>query len=238
MKNTFALVVICILSFTSAFSQSHSYVTTEVEMIFSFANIKDHDVSESSNLRWSPVLNLESILNRDMSQNFGLFSGIAIRNVGYIYDNYTNPADENMYKKKFRSYNLGIPIGIKVGDMDNLFFYGGYEVELPILYKEKTFDGEAKESTISGWFSTREKLFQHGLVAGVQFPRGMNVKFKYYLSEFHNQDYTDSSGIKPYSGLNSHVFYVSLNFILFHNKKYFTPLIPGTTTEYAYTQDK
>jgi hypothetical protein len=75
-------------------------------------------------------------------------------------------------------------------------------------------------------------------VAGVQFPRGMNVKFKYYLSEFHNQDYTDSSGIKPYSGLNSHVFYVSLNFILFHNKKYFTPLIPGTTTEYAYTQDK
>jgi hypothetical protein len=236
MKNKFALFIVSIFSFFPVFSQSNTYVTTGVEMIFSFANIKDQGVSASSNLRWAPVLNLQSILNRDINQNFGLFSGIALRNVGYIYDNYTNPEDETVYKKKFRSYNLGIPIGIKIGDLDNLFFYGGYEVELPFIYKEKTFDGDAKESTISGWFSTREKLFQHGVMAGIQFPRGINVKFKYYLSEFHNQNYADAAGIKPYAGLNSHVFYVSLNFILFHNKKYFTPVIPGTRTEYAYKQ--
>jgi len=220
MKNSIIVFIVCILFAVSCYSQSKTYIASGAEMIFSFANIKDQGVSESSTLRWAPVINLESIFNHHLNNNFGLFSGIAIRNVGYIYDNYTDPSDQLVYKKKFRSYNVGFPIGIKVGDLDNLFFYGGYEVELPILYKEKTFIGEDKGTTITGWFSQRQELFQHGPLVGIQFPRGINLKFKYYLSEFHNQKYTESSGIMPYSGLNSHVFYVSLNFIFFQNKKY------------------
>ena len=77
--------------------------------------------------------------------------------------------------------------------------------------------GGDKIDKIAGWFSDRNELFQHGFLAGVQFPRGVNLKFKYYLSEFHNQDYTTNGGIKPYGGLKANIIYVSLNFFLFKN---------------------
>jgi hypothetical protein len=213
----------------SGYGQSKAYVTSGGEMIFSFANIEKNGVSESSTMRWAPVLNLQSMLNKDMSDKFGVFTGLAMRNVGYIYDNYdlgneTNETGEpSTYKKKFRSYNLAVPVGIKVGNLDKLFFYGGYEVELPLLYKEKTFDGGDKIDKITGWFSNREELFQHGFLVGVQFPYGGNLKFKYYLSEFHNQNYTDGNGHKPYAGLKSNIFYFSLSFFLFKNMEYNSP---------------
>src|SRR6187455_2951385 len=130
---------------------------------------------------------------------------------------YKDPSNNLVYKKKFRTYNLALPVGIKVGDLDKTFFYGGYEVELAFSYKEKTYEGGDKIDKISGWFSDRNELFQHGFLAGVQFPRGVNVKFKYYLSEFHNEDYTTNANVKPYAGLKTNIFYVSLNFFLFKN---------------------
>ena len=191
-------------------------------MIFSFADITDNGQSAESTLRWAPVVNIQSMLNADISSNVGLFTGIAVRNVGYIYDNYTDPATDAVYKKKFRSYNLGIPVGIKIGNLDKMFIYGGYEVEFPFLYKEKTFDGGDKIDKITGWFSKREEPIQHGFLVGIQFPYGMNVKFKYYLSEFHNQDYIDGAGNKPYAGLNSQVFYFSLSYLMFRNLDFYS----------------
>jgi hypothetical protein len=103
-----------------------------------------------------------------------------------------------------------------------MFIYGGYEVEFPFLYKEKTFDGGDKINKITGWFSDRQELIQHGFLVGIQFPYGMNVKFKYYLSEFHNQDFIDGSGNKPYEGLNSQVFYFSLSYLMFKNLDFYS----------------
>jgi len=177
MKNNFLFTIIFVLFAVSGYSQSKAYVSSGAEMIFSFASITDQGRSESPNIRWAPVVNLQSFINRDLSKYFGLFSGIAVRNVGYIYENYTNPSDDIVYKKKFRSYNVGFPLGIKFGDLDNLFFYGGYELEFPFVYKEKTFDGGDKINKITGWFSHRQELVQHGFLVGVQFPRGINVKF-------------------------------------------------------------
>jgi hypothetical protein len=51
-------------------------------------------------------------------------------------------------------------------------------------YKEKTYISGDKTDKITGWFSDRQEIFQHGFLAGVQFPYGTNLKFKYYLSEF------------------------------------------------------
>jgi len=197
-------------------SSSKAYVTSGGELIFSLANIEQNGNSESSTLRFAPVVNFQVMLNKDLNKNFGLFTGLALRNVGYILPNYQD-TNNLSYKKKFRSYNLGIPFGFKVGNLDKTFFYGGYEVELAFSYKEKTYDGGDKIDKITGWFSDRNELFQHGFLAGVQFPRGVNVKFKYYLSEFHNQDYTTNANIKPYAGLKTNIFYVSLNFFLFKN---------------------
>jgi hypothetical protein len=222
MKKLSILLVFCIMTGAAAFGQSKTYVTTGGEMIFSFADITDNGQSAESTLRWAPVFNFQSMYNADLSSHVGLFSGLALRNVGYIYDNYTDPSNNVVYKKKFRSYNIGIPVGIKIGNLDKMFIYGGYEVEFPFLYKEKTFDDGDKIDKITGWFSNRQEPIQHGFLVGIQFPYGMNVKFKYYLSEFHNQDYIDGAGNKPYAGLNSQVFYFSLSYLMFKNLDLYT----------------
>jgi hypothetical protein len=218
MKKLVILFIFCTLFAVSGFSQSKGYWSSGGEMLFSFADISDGGVDEGSALRWAPIINLQGRYNYDLNQNLGIFTGLGLHNVGYIYDNYKNRTVEtnelgNPHKQKFRSYNVGVPVGIKFGNMDDLFFYGGYEVEIPVLYKEKTFDaGGDKTNTTTGWFSDRQENFQHGFFAGVQFPYGFNVKFKYYVSEFHNQNYTESGGVKPYSGLESHVMYFSVGY--------------------------
>jgi hypothetical protein len=220
MKNVLLLFLFILVISISAFSQKRRYSTAGAETILSFANINDHGSKEGAIIRYSPI-NIQTYYHSDFNTHAGIFIGLALRNIGYIYDNYKTPTLPVVtYKKKFRSYNLGVPVGIKVGNLDKTFFYAGYEVELPVFYKEKTFDGGDKIDKITGWFSKRQELFQHGVLTGVQFPHGLNLKFKYYLSEFHNQDFTDGAGNKPYAGLQSNVFYFSLSFFFFKNFKY------------------
>jgi len=217
MKHLIVVFVFSALIATSGFSQSKTYWSAGGEMLFSFANITDNGADASSTLRWAPIINLQGKYNIDFHENVGIFTGLFLRNVGYIYDNYRDrtlvPGEFGTpHKQKFRSFNVGIPLGLKVGVMDKFFIYGGYEIELPVHYKEKTFDGGDKVNTTTGWFSDRQELFQHGFMVGIQFPYEFTVKFKYYLSEFHNQDFTQGDGIKPYAGLESHVFYFSLGY--------------------------
>jgi hypothetical protein len=222
MKTIICLAIFCISFAIPGFSQSKenkskAYVTTGGELIFSFANVEQSGNSEGSTVRFSPVVNLQVMVNKDLSKNFGLFTGLALRNVGYITNDYRDPSDSLIYDKKFRSYNLGIPVGFKIGNLGKTFFYGGYEIELAVAYKEKTYDNGDKIDKITGWFSDRQEIFQHGFLAGIEFPHGVNLKFKYYLSEFHNRDYTNNAGVKPYAALKTNIFYVSLNFFLFKN---------------------
>lgn len=234
MKKLYSLIAMSLVLVTLAHSQNEVYFTSGGEMIFSFASI-DNNGDESGNImRWSPVINLQGMLNADLGDRFGLFTGLAVRNVGYIYDNYTfqEMVGEDLQtikvKKKFRTYNLGIPAGIKIGNLDKLFLYGGYEIEFPFHYKEKTFRDEKKDK-FTAWFSNRVEQFQHGFIVGIQFPYGANIKFKYYLSSFHNTDYTESTGNKPYENLNTNIFYISLNFALFKNAEMYRS---ETTKEY------
>jgi len=57
--------------------------------------------------------------------------------------------------------------------------------------------------------------YYHSVFAGVQFPYGVSLKFKYYLSEFFNQDFTEGDGSQPYKGLKANVFYFSISTSLF-----------------------
>lgn len=210
----------------SANAQNGSFYTTSGgEMIFSFASIDDAGSETGNIMRWSPVFNFQNLANYDIGKNFGFFTGINIRNVGFIYDNYQYPGTENTVKKKFRNYTAGIPLGIKVGDLGKLFIYGGYEIEFPFNYKEKTFDNERKTDKFNVWFSKRVPSVYHTFLVGIQFPYGGNLKFKYYLTNFHNKDFTetleDGTVVKPYGSLNANVFYISLNFNLFKNDHFY-----------------
>lgn len=226
MKILICLAVFSLFFTVQCFSQSKerlskAYVTSGGELIFSLASIEQNGNNESSTLRFSPVVNLQIMVNKDLSKNFGLFAGLALRNVGYIMNDYID-SNGLEYKKKFRSYNIGIPFGFKVGNLDKTFLYAGYEIEFPITYKEKTYDGGDKIDKITGWFSNREESFQHGFLVGVQLPYAVSLKFKYYLSEFHNRDYATNAGVKPYAGLKSNIYYFSLSFFLFRNLDLYT----------------
>lgn len=206
-----SLAFLMITSITKA--QNKIYTTSGGEIILSFANIDNNGNANGNIVRFSPVFNGQFYGNYDINKNFGLLFGAAIRNVGFIYQ---TPTDSyfNGVKKKFRNYNFGIPVGIKIGKMNKAFFFAGYEIEFPFVYKEKTFENEEKTKFVV-WFSKRTPAYYHTVFAGVQFPYGISLKFKYYLSEFFNQDYTKSDGSKPYKGLKANVFYFSISTSLF-----------------------
>jgi hypothetical protein len=220
-----AIIVILALAVSQVYSQSKKYFSTGGEIIFSLADIDDNGNSEGNIVRFSPFFCLQTNFNYDFSKNVGSFVGLSIRNIGFIYDqwdvpNPENPLETKMMKKKFRTYNLGLPIGLKVGLLDKVFVYGGYEIEFPFNYKEKTFDGDDKqEEKVNVWFGDRVEQFQHGFFAGIQLPYGANLKFKYYLTNFHNMDFTDNNGVKPYAGFNANIFYFALSFDPFKSMK-------------------
>jgi hypothetical protein len=196
------------------------YTTTSGELIFSFADINDDGSEGGSNLRFSPFFNLQNWVNFDKSENFGWFTGLSIRNVGFIYD---IPNSDS--KMKYRTYNLGIPIGIKVGNLSKSFMFAGYELEIPVNYKEKTFIDGDKEDKTSVWFSSRVNTINHSIMAGVQLPYGATLKFKYYLTNFFNKDYEADDGnggkYKPYENSDVNVFYFSLSFGLLKDADFY-----------------
>lgn len=213
MKTRILLIQAILLVGVSSFAQD-TYTTSSGELIFSYANINYNGSETSSVLRFSPVFNVQTLINKDMSDKFGVFTGLAVRNVGFIYD----VPDQLGVRMKHRTYNLGVPIGFKIGNLDKAFLFGGYEFEIPIVYKEKTFVNEDKQDKTTIWFSNRVNTWNNTVFLGVQLPAGLSVKFKYYLTNFFNKDYeSTTSGVttKPYANSDYNVFYFSLTANLF-----------------------
>ncbi len=218
-KTTLLFVALFSILLTARAQETRIYWSFSNEMIFSFAEIDNQGYDQGNILRFT-FFNPQTMANFDFGDHFGLFSGAAIRNVGFIYD---NPLDGNRYK--YRTYNFGIPVGFKVGKLNDFVFFGGYEIEFPFVYKEKLFVNEVKEDKFTVWFSDRVEPVQHSVLAGIQFPYGPTLKFKYYFSNFHNRDYVatvDGADILPYD-FKANVFYISLAFNIFTNWKEYEP---------------
>lgn len=197
----------------SAAAYPNTYWSSGGEWIFSTGAID----GSNNVIRWSPVINLQNFLNFDQSQNFGTFTGINLRNVGFIYD------ESASVRKKIRTYNLGIPVGVKIGNLDKTFFFLGYELEMALNYKEKTFVDERKTDKFNIWFSDRVNLFQSSFFAGISLSSGTSIKFKYYPTGFFNQDFTVSEmgqTIRPYENFQANIFYISLNFDVFNKGEF------------------
>ena len=62
-------------------------------------------------------------------------------------------------------------------------------------------------------------------MAGVQLPYGATLKFKYYLNNFFDEDFTASDGqggtYKPYENVNVNIFYFSLSFGLLKDLNFY-----------------
>lgn len=218
------ITVIALFLSLSVYSQESeikkAYTTTGGELIFSMANITYDDINVDPIVRFTGFFNLQTLVHYDLNSSFGLFTGLSVRNVGFIYD-----VPSSDIRKKARTYNIGLPVGIKFGNLDKLFIYGGYEIELPVNYKEKTFVNGEKDDKFNTWFSSRTNSVFHTLFIGIQLPYGANIKFKYYLTSFYNQDYKekDQSGntVMPYQGIDVNMFYFSLSLNMFRNDKFY-----------------
>ncbi|UJP64692.1 hypothetical protein [Mongoliitalea daihaiensis] len=220
MKKYLAIVVLMMFSFTSfaqkkVSSYPQTYWSSGGEWIFSAGTVAD----ANNVLRWAPVINLQNFLNFDTSDNFGWFTGFNVRNVGFIFD------ESPTVRKKVRSYNVGIPVGVKFGNLDGKFFFAGYELERSVNYRERTFVDERRVDRFNVWFSDRVNPWQSSLFFGINYRSGTTLKFKYYPSEFFNRNFTATDSntgatIRPYENIQANVFYVSLSFDVFSKGKF------------------
>src|SRR5678815_5066113 len=111
MKNIGCILVFCTLLVSSAKSQSEWYISYGGEMLFSFADVSQNGNELNTLMRWAPVLNMYTYANKDLTEHVGFYGGLSVLNVGYIAEGYVDPVSQVEYKKKFRTYNLAIPVG-------------------------------------------------------------------------------------------------------------------------------
>jgi hypothetical protein len=183
--------------------------------IFSLATVEMNGREVRPSLRWSPVFNFGSNFNWDFINNAGIFLGWNVRNIGLITKDSLGKDD---YFKR-RIYMLGLPLGIKLGNMRNgNFFYFGGEFGLPFNYKEKYFpDGNRRRKTkFNEWFSERTPQFTTAAFAGFHFRKSLNVKVQYFFNNFFNPDFTTTNAqgneVQPYRNYRANIFFITFGF--------------------------
>jgi hypothetical protein len=191
--------------------------------LFSIATIQrtttnSSGVTETKNttgkLRFSYFFNFGFTFNFNVNRHLGLFTGIDVKNLGYI-------EEINGVTIKRRTYNAGIPLGIKIGNMarrGNYLFLGG-GVDAPVNYREKSFVIRDQKTKFNEWFSDRTPRIMPYLFAGVCLHKGVTLKAQYYLDNFLNPGFT-KDGIQPYSALDVHVMYLSLGVATHYSRKH------------------
>jgi len=240
MKRYTLILMLSVVGITLEAQNNHIYLSSGSEVIFSGTNVDFNGTNTHNNIRFTLFFHTQQLINFDLTNNIGLYSGLAIRNVGLImedlYQNVgynvdnTHPDFNKNTKIKHRSYSLGFPLAIKLGSFDkNYFFYAGGEYEWMFHYKQKKFIDGTKYKFIE-WTSDRVNPWIPSLFAGIQFPGGFNLKFKYYMKDFLNKDFTgqDFGEDVDYSLFeSSNIWYISLSVIL--NRRQIKKMMEGDT---------
>ncbi|MEN8201509.1 MAG: hypothetical protein ABFS28_02870 [Bacteroidota bacterium] len=247
MKRSYVvlLLALALISIQSN-AQRRIYHSNGGEIILSGADVGFNGTDVSTNMRFTVFFHTQQHANFDLNNNIGFFTGLGIRNVGFIVEDlYQNVGFANITsdhanwnkstKVKRRSYSLGFPLAIKVGSIDkHFFFFAGGEYEWMFHYKQKLFIDDNK-TKFREWTSDRVNPWVPSLFAGVQFPQGFRLKFKYYMDDFLNTSFTgkDFGQEVDYSQFESTgMWYVSLAFFI--NKKHLEKLRTGGFDKSAY----
>lgn len=147
-----------------------------------------------------PFLGLNA--NFDFSNRVGLYTGVNIKNIGFI-EKSTNP-DSTV---KRRVYTIGVPLGLKIGKIK----YGNYVIlgvgaDFPFNYREKGFTDRRNKTKFNEWFSDRTARIMPYAFIGAHLNPVLTFKLQYYPSNFLNPDYKmqNASGaeVRPYAAYN------------------------------------
>lgn len=256
MKKTLVLFFIIFFSvFVLKAQKTKTYSVTNGEMIFSFSTIEltDDFLAQypgaevtKTNLRYTVFFHLGQYWHIDFTNNLGMLTGIGVRNIGLISDEKIpeSVGSDIMVDHKIirRVYTVGVPLAIKLGSFkDHVYFFGGGEYELAFHYKQKYWKSHSRSGSKTKenqWFASQTPTFLPSVFGGVQFPGGINIKFKYYLTDFLNNTYSRAStdGNFEVGDLTryktSQVFYISLSWQF--NTAYITKKEWQTDSEVAY----
>ncbi|MCD6063796.1 MAG: hypothetical protein K0R82_1707 [Flavipsychrobacter sp.] len=178
-------------------------------------------------LRFTWFINFGININHDFSNNFGVFSGLGIKNIGFIERH--RLLDSTV---KRRVYTLGAPLGIKIGNLKKRnFVLLGVGADLAYHYKEKGFTHRLHKDKTREWFSDRTPLIMPHVFLGASFDPGITIKAQYYFNNFLNTDFTDQipggtiDGVvyppidfKPYAGYDVNLLMFSVGFDLHYKK--------------------
>ena len=180
------------------------YTSTIGEEMFQIASVTDSGDNSENVLRYSNWINSSVQIHFDPTNFLGFYSGIGNSNIGFIIK-------QNDVALKFRSYALGMPIAIKIGDLSNHFYVAiGAEEELFYNYKQKIIYENNKDKN-SEWFSNKTNLLNSSFFAEVQMPKKLFIRFRYYPGNFfatdQNFDLPDGSVITDF---NAQLFYISI----------------------------
>lgn len=214
------------------------YDVTTWEFIFSLSDVSlsneftaqypNAEITKS-NVRFTPFFNFGHYWNFDFGDHFGFYTGSGIKNIGLITDERLPDlvgSDQLVdYKIVRRLYTAGIPLAFKVGSFkEHLYFFAGGEYEFAIHYKEKywseTHSRSGSKTKSYDWFGKQTPLTMPSIFAGVQLPGGFNIKFKYYLQDFLDNDYSKGRNNEPGQPYNisdltrynqSTVYYISIS---------------------------
>ncbi len=212
----FFIVLLFLVNSNASKSQVTKYTSSSGELIFSFANYVSKGNTISTPVRFTCFFHASTNRHIDFGKYIGAFTGLGIRNVGFTSSN-----GDTFIKR--RNYYVGVPLAIKLGKLaDDTYFYAGVEGELGLNYKEKIWINEKKVDKFNIWFSDRTPLFMPSAFIGFNMKGGLNLKFKYYLSDFlvNGYDYTlPGSSTKVFQSTKSQIFYFSLSYNKRHDKK-------------------
>ena len=198
--------------FSTAFiHHSYSYLTRQLP------------TNTVGTVRFSLFLNTGLTFNFNLTQTVGVFTGIDIKNIGFNDFTY---GDSTI---KRRSYNVGIPLGIKIGNMDDKKPFGfiGGGLDKPINYKQKQYlVRNQKTVRFNEWFSDRTPVLMPYVFIGAALKEGAVFKLQYYPGNFLNPNYKTSKGLEPNYGYDVHVLVLSAGYWVPIRKRHD---IPGTT---------
>jgi hypothetical protein len=191
--------------------------------IFSTATIQHSKLSAAGTpvvtdkmgtLRFSYFFNYGFTFNYNASRRIGIYSGIDVKNLGFI-------ENVNGVTVKRRTYNVGIPLGLKIGNMTRkgFFIFLGGGVDIPVNYKEKAFVLRNQKTKFNEWFSERTPQVMPYVFAGVKIRKGISFKAQYYLNNFLNPDYV-TAGIMPYAGYEVHPVLFTVGVVTRYSKKH------------------